>query len=89
MLPMAVAAGLDERMLRGVGVWIKPMKFALSIAVLALTTTWFAGHLPAAQRRGRAMSWIVWLLIGAGSCTGTRTWRSPRPIGRRCCWASC
>ena len=67
MLPMAIAWGLDDRTLRGANVWIKPMKFALSIALLSLTTAWFAGHLPAARRDSRAMDWIVWLLIGAGS----------------------
>lgn len=67
LLPMAVAWGLDERMLRGTNVWLKPMKFALSIGVLALTTAWFAGHLAAERRASRAMDWIVWLLIGAGS----------------------
>jgi hypothetical protein len=67
LLPMALAWGLDERTLRGANVWIKPMKFALSIAVLSLTTAWFIGHLPAARRSSRATDWIVWLLIGAGS----------------------
>jgi hypothetical protein len=67
LLPMAVAWGLDDRMLRSANVWIKPMKFALSIAVLAFTTAWFAGHLPARRREGRAMDWVVWLLIGAGT----------------------
>lgn len=67
LLPMAVAAALDGRTLRGVDVWIKPMKFALSIALLALTTAWFAGHLPNPVRNARAMDRIVWLLIGAGT----------------------
>ncbi len=67
LLPMAVAAGLDDRMLRDVNVWIKPMKFSLSIAVLAFTTAWFAGHLPERVRTGRAMDWIVWLLVMTGS----------------------
>ncbi len=67
LLPMALAWGLDERMLRGANVWVKPMKFAFSIAALAFTTAWFVGHLPAARRSGRAVDWIVWLLIGAGS----------------------
>ena len=67
MLPMAIAWSLDDRILRGANVWVKPMKFALSIALLSFTTAWFAGHLPAARRNGRAMDWIVWLLIGAGS----------------------
>ena len=67
LLPMAVAAGLDDRMLRNANVWIKPMKFSLSIAVLAFTTAWFAGHLPERVRAGRAMDRIVWLLVLTGS----------------------
>jgi hypothetical protein len=67
LVPMAMAAGLDDRVLRGANVWIKPMKFALSIALLALTTAWFVGHLRPEQRRGRAVDRIVWLLIGTGS----------------------
>jgi len=67
LVPMALAAGLDDRVLRGANVWIKPMKFALSIALLALTTAWFIGHLRPEHRRGRAVDRIVWLLIGTGS----------------------
>ena len=67
LLPMALAWTFDDRTLRGANVWIKPMKFALSIALLAWTTAWFAGHLPMRVRLGRAMDWIVWLLVGAGS----------------------
>jgi hypothetical protein len=67
LLPMALAWGIDDRVLRGANVWIKPMKFAFSIAVLALTTAWFIGHLPPEQRRGRAVRRIAWLLIGAGT----------------------
>lgn len=67
VLPMAIAWGLDERTLRGANVWVKPIKFALSIALLALTTAWFIGHLSATRRRGRAIDVIVWLVIGAGS----------------------
>ena len=67
LLPMAIAGLFDERTVREANVWIKPMKFALSIAVLALTTAWFIGHLQAAHRRGHAIDRIVWMLIGAGS----------------------
>jgi hypothetical protein len=67
LLPMALAWGLDERVLRGANVWIKPMKFALSIAVLAWTTAWFVGHLQPAHRRSRAVDRIVWLLIGSAT----------------------
>lgn len=67
LLPMAIAWGLDERTLRDANVWLKPMKFSFSIGVLALTTAWFIGHLPADRRGARAVDRIVWLLIGAGS----------------------
>ena len=67
MLPAAVAMGLDDRVLRGVNVWIKPLKFMASIAVLALTTAWFIGHLHRERRGSRAVSVIVWTVIGSGA----------------------
>jgi hypothetical protein len=67
LVPAAIAAGIDERVVRGVNVWIKPMKFALAIAVLALTTAWFIGHLPAPRRGTRAVRRIAALLIATGS----------------------
>lgn len=67
VLPMALAWGLDERVLRGANVWVKPIKFALSIALLAFTTAWFVGHLPQARRDGPAVRRIVWLLIASGT----------------------
>jgi hypothetical protein len=67
LLPLAIAWGVDERTLRGANVWIKPMKFALSLGLFALTTAWFIGHLLPAARRLRALDWIVWVLIGSAS----------------------
>jgi hypothetical protein len=67
ILPMAVAWLFDDRMVQGANVWIKPIKFALSIAVFALTTAWFVGHLPPQRRRSRAVERIVWLVIGSGT----------------------
>lgn len=66
MLPAAVALGLDERLLRGVNVWVKPLKFMAALALLALTTVWFAQHLPAAVRQGRAFRALVWILMLTG-----------------------
>jgi hypothetical protein len=66
MLPAAIGLGLDERVLRGVNVWVKPMKFMASVALLALTTAWFAALLPDAVRRGRAFSLLVWTVIATG-----------------------
>jgi hypothetical protein len=70
LLPAAIGLGLglglDERTLRGVNVWVKPMKFMASVALLALTTAWFAAQLPAAVRQGRSFSLLVWTLIVTG-----------------------
>lgn len=67
LVPMAIALGADERTLRGANLWVKPMKFALSIAVLAWTTAWFVGHLVPQRRTGRAIVAIVWLLMATGT----------------------
>jgi hypothetical protein len=67
VVPAAVAWGVDDRVLRGANIWVKPIKFLLSVALLALTTAWFVGFLPEPQRRSRAVRVIVALLIGAGS----------------------
>lgn len=67
MLPAAIAWGLDDRVLRCASVWIKPLKFMLSVAVLAWTTAWFIGHLLPARRHGRGVRTVVALVVGAGS----------------------
>jgi hypothetical protein len=66
MLPAALMLGLDDRTLRGVNVWVKPMKFMASVALLALTTAWFAAHLSEAARRSRTFGALVWTLIATG-----------------------
>lgn len=66
MLPAAIAWGLDDRMLRGASVWIKPLKFMLSVAVLAWTLAWFIGHLPPERRHGWGVRAVVALVLGAG-----------------------
>jgi hypothetical protein len=60
MIPAAIALGLDDRMLRGVAIWAKPLKFLASIGLFALTTAWFVGLLPHARRR----AWPVRLVVG-------------------------
>lgn len=67
MLPTAIAAGLDDRLLRGVNVWVKPLKFMASVGLFAFSTAWFVGLLSPAARRGRSLRIVVWTIIGAGS----------------------
>ena len=66
MLPTMLAWGLDDRLLRGVNVWIKPLKFMASIGLFALCTAWFIGLLPPERRVHRSIRIVVGMLIGAG-----------------------
>lgn len=65
MLPTLVAYGVDDRLVRGVAIWAKPLKFMASIGLFALTTAWFVGLLPQARRNGRAVRGIAWTIIVA------------------------
>jgi len=65
--PTATALLLDDRTLNGVDVWIKPLKFEVSLALYLATLAWFAGWLPAgvvANRWYRAYAVIVVACIG-------------------------
>jgi hypothetical protein len=59
----ALAALFDERMIRGMGIWVKPIKFMLSTAAFALTTAWLMGLLQPAQRQTRLIKSMVWVLV--------------------------
>lgn len=64
--PTLVLWALDPRVLRGVDLWVKPLKFQVSIAVFTLCSAWFVGLLPPERRRG-AVTAGAWALIGAGA----------------------
>lgn len=67
MLPTLLAWGLDERALRGVSVWAKPLKFMASIGLFALSTAWFIGLLAPDAQRSRTVQRLAWTLIVAGA----------------------
>lgn len=82
MLPVLVAslAGLwlDPRTVLGAPVWLKPAKFAASIALYSLTLAWVFSYLPAFTRTRRvvgklsAVAFIIeMLIIGAQAARGT------------------
>jgi hypothetical protein len=55
----------DHRLVTGLPVWMKPLKFALSILAYAWTLGWLLGHLPAAtQRSVRRISRAVAVSMG-------------------------
>jgi hypothetical protein len=66
MLPALIALGLDERTVREVNVWVKPLKFMASIGLFWLCTAWFIGLLPEAQRRHASVRALVAVALGAG-----------------------
>jgi hypothetical protein len=66
MVPAAIALGLDDRELRGVAIWAKPLKFLASVGLFALSTAWFFGLLPEAARRKPAARAVVWTIVAMG-----------------------
>lgn len=60
---MLLAIALDERLFRGVSIWLKPLKFVLSTITFSLTTAWFMGYLPPTIRSSRAVKSIAAMVI--------------------------
>ncbi|HEY8381138.1 MAG TPA: hypothetical protein VIL09_03205 [Microvirga sp.] len=67
MPPSLVALAFDERLLNGLSVWVKPLKFQASAGLYLLTLAWFVGALPEAVRRGRVMAAIVAVAVATSS----------------------
>jgi hypothetical protein len=50
---------LDPRVITGAPAWLKPAKFAASIAIYTLTLAWVFTHLPAWRRTRRIVGWTT------------------------------
>ena len=50
---------IDSRTVMGINVWIKPMKFSLSIAIYLWTIGWFLEYLKYYSRSVRTISWVL------------------------------
>jgi len=66
MVPALLALGLDERSLRGVSVWVKPLKFLASVGLFSISTAWFIGLLPDHRRDSLPVRVVVWTILLAG-----------------------
>ncbi len=53
----------DHRVIRGVGVWVKPMKFMAATAMFALTTVWVLKVADSHIDQADVYIWIVALLV--------------------------
>ncbi|HYG81308.1 MAG TPA: hypothetical protein VD861_13015 [Pyrinomonadaceae bacterium] len=56
---MLVMAPFDGRLVTGVNPWLKPMKFAASIAVYVLTIGWLLYELPLKEKARRLVDWSI------------------------------
>lgn len=60
--PTAVAALLDDRSLDGANLWIKPIKFEVSLAIYAATLAVVVPLAGIRARAARGLRWLVWIL---------------------------
>lgn len=58
-IPLVVAGLIDPRTVNGVSVWVKPVKFLLSIALYLWTLAWFSGYLGPRARQSLAGRYVV------------------------------
>ena len=68
----------DPRTITGAPAWLKPAKFAASIAIYTLTLAWLFTYLPAWTRTRRIVGWttavvmvLEWVIIAAQAWRGT------------------
>mgnify|MGYP006293142303 FL=1 len=57
MVPVLAALALDERLLHGISVWVKPLKFLVALVVYLLTLAWMARF---AEQSMTKRSWWRW-----------------------------
>lgn len=59
---------IDPRTLAsGVNIWVKPAKFAVSIAVFALTAAWFMAYVRPERRDSRLIRFTIAALVASGT----------------------
>lgn len=64
VVPLLVGLLVDPRMVTGQLVWVKPLKFAASIVVYALTLLWMLSHVEGRRRMVRAVGAVTLVTVG-------------------------
>ena len=54
-----IGLGLDPRMITGAPAWLKPAKFAISIAIYSFTLAWVFSYLPGWPKTRRIVGWTT------------------------------
>ena len=80
---LAVLAVVDDRVLLGAPLWLKPLKFAISFVAYAGTLAWLLGRL-----RERALQRTGWVIVTASAVemaiiVGQAAERRAQPLQRR------
>ena len=57
LVAMLAVAPFDHRLVMGLNLWVKPMKFAISIAIYLWTLAWFLKYLPGPRWARQAIRW--------------------------------
>ena len=65
-LPLLLALLIDSRTVNDINVWIKPIKFLVSLSLYYATLAWFCAYLPEQVLRSRAGRFIVYVPIAVG-----------------------
>jgi len=65
-LPMLLALLLDTRTVNDISVWVKPIKFLVSLSLYYATLAWFCAYLPEQVLRSRAGRFIIYVPIAVG-----------------------
>ena len=85
-----VALMLDPRQITGAPAWLKPAKFAMSIAIYTLTLAWVFMYLPDWPRTRRVVSWVTTVtllleivIIDVQAWRGTTSHFNVGTLGRR------
>ncbi|WP_214369196.1 hypothetical protein [Pseudonocardia sp. H11422] len=56
---LAILLPLDDRVLLGAPIWLKPLKFALSIALYAAALSWMLARIDLPGRGARRSGWVI------------------------------
>lgn len=62
---ISLGAVYDERTLHGINIWIKPLKFNISIAIYLGTLVWFSGWIDRAVMRSVYYRIYTYILVGS------------------------
>src|ERR1700758_3673963 len=54
---------LDPRIITGAPAWLKPAKFALSIAIYVFTLAWIFGKIPEWVKTRRMVGWVTAIVM--------------------------